>query len=104
MIKAMRRFVSRLTGRNKYIFFIILMLICVVALSLGVYVQFFYKYSDTDPFMIGINIGAKKTAEEYSLLKSNFNELFDNRLKINSSDINVNKLESEKDKIGRAHV
>lgn len=103
MIKAMRRFVSHLTGRNKYIFFIILMLICVVALSLGVYVQFFYKYSDTDPFMIGINIGAKKTAEEYSLLKSNFNELFDNRLKINSSDINVNKLESEKDIVYTAY-
>lgn len=93
----MRRFVSHLTGKNKYLFFSILILICIVALSLGIYSQFFYKYSDTDPFMIGINIGAKKTAEEYALLESNFNELFVNELKINSDDLNVSKLESAKE-------
>lgn len=97
MKRAMRRFVSHLTGRNKYIFFVILMLVCIAALSLGIYGQFFYKYSDTDPLMIGINIGAKKTAEEYALLESNFNQIFTNGLKINSEEINVNKLESEKD-------
>ena len=97
MKRAMRRFVSQLTGRNKYIFFVILMLVCIAALSLGIYGQFFYKYSDTDPLMIGINIGAKKTAEEYALLESNFNQIFTNGLKINSEEINVNKLESEKD-------
>ena len=97
MIRAMRRFVSHLTGRNKYIFFLVLILICIVALSLGIYGQFFYKYSETDPFMIGINIGAKKTAEEYSILQSNFNELFDNTLRVNSNDIIVNKLSREKD-------
>ena len=64
MMKSIRRFVSHLTGRNKYIFFSIIILVCIVALSLGIYVQFFYQYSDTDPFMIGINIGAKKTTEE----------------------------------------
>ena len=97
MKRAIRRFVSHLDGKNKYIFFIILILICVVALSLSIYVQFFYKYSDTDPFMIGINIGAKKTAEEYDLLRSNFNELFQNHLKINSDEIRVKKLENEKE-------
>lgn len=103
MKRAMRRFVSKLTGRNKYIFFTILILICVVALSLGIYGQFFYKYSDTDPLMIGINIGAKKTAEEYDLLKSNFNELFQNSLKINSNEIRVEKLEQEKDVVYTAY-
>lgn len=97
MIRSLRRFVSHLTGKNKYIFFLILLLICIVALSLGIYSQFFYKYSDTDPFMIGINIGVKKTAEEYALLKSNFPELFNNSLKINSDEINVDKLEEEKE-------
>lgn len=95
MIRRLRRFVSHLTGKNKYLFFTILLLICIVALSLGIYSQFFYKYSDTDPLMIGINIGAKKTAEEYALLESNFNELFTNSLKINSNEINVDKLEDE---------
>ena len=97
MIRAMRKFVSQLTGKNKYIFFLLLIMICVVALSLGIYGQFFYKYSETDPFMIGINIGAKKTAEEYAFLKSNFQELFQNQLKINSDEINVDKVEAEKE-------
>lgn len=96
MRRAMRKFVSKLTGKNKYLFFIVLILICIVALSLGVYVQFFYKYSDTDPLMIGINIGAKKTAEEYDLLKSNFNELFQNDFKIYNNEIRIDKLEEEK--------
>lgn len=99
----MRRFVSKLTGKNKYIFFTVLVLICIVALSLGVYVQFFYKYSDTDPLMIGINIGAKKTAEEYDLLRSNFHELFQNGLKVNSEEIRVEKLENEKDVVYTAY-
>jgi len=103
MKRTMRRFVSKLTGRNKYIFFIVLILICIVALSLGIYGQFFYKYSDTDPLMIGINIGAKKTAEEYDLLESNFNELFTNSLKINSEDVSVEKLELEKDIVYTAY-
>lgn len=103
MKRAMRRFVSKLTGKNKYIFFTVLVLICIVALSLGVYVQFFYKYSDTDPLMIGINIGAKKTAEEYDLLRSNFHELFQNGLKVNSEEIRVEKLENEKDVVYTAY-
>lgn len=97
MKRALRKFVSTLNGRNKYIFFVVLVLICVVALSLGVYVQFFYKYSDTDPLMLGINIGAKKTAEEYAILESNFNQLFENSLKVNSEKISVEKLHTEKD-------
>lgn len=103
MIRYLRRFVSHLTGKNKYVFFVILLLICIVALSLGIYSQFFYKYSDTDPLMIGINIGAKKTAEEYALLESNFNELFTNSLKVNSEEINVDKLEDEKDLVYTAY-
>ena len=103
MKRQLRKFVSNLHGRNKYIFFTVIVLICIVALSLGIYVQFFYKYSDTDPLMIGINIGAKKTAEEYALLESNFNELFQNNLKINSSDIRVEKLELEKDVVYTAY-
>ncbi len=97
MIRHLRRFVSHLTGKKKYLFFVILLLICIVALSLGIYSQFFYKYSDTDPLMIGINIGAKKTAEEYAFLESNFNELFTNSLKVNSEEINVDKLEDEEE-------
>ena len=64
MIRALRRFVSKLKGRNKVLFFLGLTLICIMALCIGIYIQFFYKYSETDPLMIGINIGSQKTAEE----------------------------------------
>lgn len=97
MKRAIRRFVSSLTGTKKYIFFIVLVLICIVALCLGIYAQFFYKYSDTDIFMIGINIGAKKTAEEIDILKSNFNSLFTNSLVINSQDLKATKIEQKND-------
>lgn len=97
MKRAIRRFVGSLTGTKKYVFFVVLILICIVALCLGIYAQFFYKYSDTDIFMIGINIGAKKTAEEIDILKSNFNSLFNNSLVINSEEIKANKIEQKND-------
>lgn len=100
---ALRRFVSRLQGRNKIIFFVVLVLICVMAMSIGIYVQFFYKYADTDPFMIGINIGAQKTAEEYAYLESNFEQIFQNNIKMNSEEIRVDKSEKDKDLIYTAY-
>ena len=93
MIRAIRKFVGSLTGARRHIFFIVLFFICVIALFLGIYIQFFYKYAETDPLMIGINVGSKKTAEEISVLKSNFNDLFTNKLKINSENVRVDKIE-----------
>ena len=103
MKRAFRRFVGKLTGRNKYIFFIVLLLVCIVALSLGIYGQFFYKYSATDPLMIGINIGAEKTAEEYAILESNFNDLFNNSLRVNSEDFTIDKLQEDQDVVYTAY-
>lgn len=103
MRKPIRRFVNSLYEANQYLFFVALILICIVALSIGVYAQFFYKYADTDPLMLGINIGAKKTAEEYALLKNNFDEIFDNTLKINSENLSVDKIDSEKDIVYTAY-
>ena len=93
MRRIIRRFVSKITGANRYVFFLVLALLCIVALCLGIYAQFFYKYADTDPFMIGINIGSQKTAEEISALKSNFNSLFTNEILINSENVKTNKIE-----------
>lgn len=90
--RALRRFVSKLTGKNKVIFFIVLFLICVVAICIAIYGQYFYKYSDTDPFMIGIHIGAKKTNEEYATLKNNFDKLFVNEVYINSENLKFDKI------------
>lgn len=94
MKRAIRRFVGSLTGTKRYMFLIGLLLVCVVALCIGVYIQFFYKYSDTDPFMIGINIGAKKTEEEIAVLKADFNSLFTNSITVQTSNpITANRIE-----------
>ncbi len=94
MRRAIRRFVGSLTGTKRYMFLIGLLLVCVVALCIGVYIQFFYKYSDTDPFMIGINIGAKKTEEEIAVLKADFNSLFTNSITVQTSNpIIANRIE-----------
>ena len=97
MKRAIRRFVSTLTGPKKYIFFAVLALICIVSICIGIYTQFFYKYSDTDPLMLGINIGSKKTAEEIDILKADFNNLFTNSIIINSENVRVDRIESSKD-------
>lgn len=94
MRRAIRRFVGSLTGPKRYVFLIGLFLVCIVALCIGIYIQFFYQYADTDPFMIGINIGAKKTEEEITALKVSFNDLFTNTLTVQTSNpINVDKID-----------
>ena len=96
--RAIRRFVNGLNGPKKLAFFLVMGVICIVAIMIGIYTQYFYKYSETDPLMIGINIGSEKTAEELQLLEANFNALFQNSLKINSENVNiVEKLEETKD-------
>lgn len=97
MKRAIRRLVGSLTGPKKYLFFVVLILVCIVALCLGIYAQFFYKYSDTDVLMLGINIGSKKTAEEIDILKSNFNNLFTNSIIINSENVRTDKMEPSKE-------
>ena len=89
MIRALRRFVSKITGKNKIIFFVVILLICIVSLCIGIYSQFFYKYSATDPFLIGINLGAEKTKEEYAALEATFNSVFTNELKINNDKVAI---------------
>ena len=103
MKRAIRKFVSTLHGPKKYIFFIVLTLVCIVALCLGIYTQFFYKYSDTDPLMLGINIGSQKTAEEIDILKANFNGLFTNSIVINSENVRVDRIEPSNELVYAAY-
>ena len=94
MKRAIRKFVGTLTGPKKYIFYVSLILICVVAICLGIYAQFFYRYADTDALMLG-NIGSEKTAEEIEILKTNFNSLFENKI---NGEPNIDSLDIEKAK------
>ena len=93
-MKKIVSFIINLAEEKKTTFFAIIAAICVIALIVGIYSQFFYKNSDVDPFMLGINIGSKKTSEEYAELKTNFLNLFTNELYINSESIRVDKIET----------
>lgn len=84
---------EKITGRRRVIFLIVVILICIIAIILGIYSQYFYQYSDTDPFMLGIHVGKAKTSEEYAELKANFLNLFTNELHINSESIRIDKKE-----------
>lgn len=97
MFRALRRFVNKLTGKNAVIFFIVIFLCCVIAICLGIYSQYFYKYSATDPLMLGIHIGSKKSAQEYAQLKSEFDNLFTNKLYVYGNEAgDVNKITNGK--------
>ncbi len=97
MKRAIRKLVGNLNHKTKPIFFLVIILLCVMAICLGIYIQFFYRYSDTDPLMLGINLGVQKTAEEYAILKSDFNNLFTNQIHINSENVRVDKIEPSND-------
>ena len=66
---------------------------------MGIYAQFFYKYSDTDALMIGINIGSKKNAEEIDALKSDFNNLFTNTIVGENENPGIDRLKTENTKL-----
>ena len=88
-------FMEKITGKRRAIFLIVIILICIVAIGLGIYSQYFYQYSDTDPLMLGIHLGTAKTSEEYAELKANFLNLFTNELHINSESVRVDKVETD---------
>ena len=85
---------AKIRGKNRIVLFLIIIGVCIIAISLGIYSQFFYKYSETDPLMLGIHIGEAKTSEEYAELKANFSSLFTNELHVNSESIKVDKIET----------
>ena len=94
-IRSIRRFVGNLRGGRKVAFFVSLIGICVVAILFGIFTQFYYKYSESDPLMIGINTSAQKTIEELEALEAEFNGLFTNEIHINSENVKVNKIQPQ---------
>ena len=97
MKRFLLRFVDKLYGLNRLVFFIALFLICTVAICCGLYIQFFYKYSETDPLMLGINAGVQRTEEEYDELKANFNQLFTNSIYSSGQSVAFEKNQVTKD-------
>lgn len=90
--RTVRKFVSGLVEKNQVLFFIVLFLICIIAICVGIYVQYFYEDYDTDPLMLGIHVGNNKMYEEYTDLKNNFNDLFTNEVYVSNEKLNVDKI------------
>ena len=62
-----------------------------LSICVGIYAQFFYKYSDADPFMLGAVANAKEE-EEKDKLASSFDTIFTNQL-IGQTEIGVSKID-----------
>lgn len=85
---------DRIFGINRNLFIIIAILICVLSLCIGIYAQFFYKYSESDPFMFGFTTSAKEE-EEITKLISDFDNIFINEL-VSNNEVNVQKIDNNK--------
>lgn len=80
---------DKVLGINRTLFLVIIILLCVLSLCIGIYAQFFYQYSEIDPFMLG-GVATAKAEEEKTRLASDFDNLFTNEL-IGSTDKSVTK-------------
>lgn len=88
--------VEKILGMNRTMFFVIVILLCILSLSIGIYAQIFYRYSDTDPFMLGIGVGKTQDVAEITKLKNEFNNIFSNDLTGESTLQNIKKKENNK--------
>ena len=87
---------DKILGMNRIMFFVIVILLCILSLSIGIYAQIFYRYSDTDPFMLGIGVGKTQEKAEITALKNGFNDIFTNDISGNTS-VNVKKKQENRD-------
>lgn len=89
--------VDKILGMNRIMFFIIIILLCILSLSIGIYAQIFYRYSDTDPFMLGIGVGKTQNVAEITKLRNEFNNIFTNDISGESTIENIKKKEDNKE-------
>lgn len=87
---------DKILGMNRIMFFVIVILLCILSLSIGIYAQIFYRYSDTDPFMLGIGVGKTQEKAEITALKKGFNDIFTNDI-TGQTRVNVKKKQDGKD-------
>lgn len=82
---------DKVLGLNRTLFLVIIILLCVLSLCVGIYAQFFYQYSEIDPFMLGV-VATAKAEEEKTKLASDFDSLFTNEL-VGNTDKAVTKID-----------
>ena len=99
MTRKLRVLFNKVLRNKKYkiLFFLIISLMCVAAVCIGIYIQFFYRFSATDPLMLGINIGSKKTSEYYNNLKTEFNSIFTSELITEEPNTRFDRIQANKE-------
>lgn len=88
---------DKILGMNRVMFFVIVILLCILSLSIGIYAQIFYRYSDTDPFMLGIGVGKTQEKAEITALKNGFNDIFTNDISGQAQSSNIKKKDNNKE-------
>lgn len=83
--------------KYKIMFFTTIALICIACICVAIYIQFFYKYAKTDPLMLGINIGSKKSNEYYNNLRMEFNSIFMNQLFTEEPNTRFDRIQTNKE-------
>lgn len=94
---------DRILGLNRTLFLVIAVMLCILSLCIGIYAQFFYKYSESDPFMFGF-ISKAKQEEEKEKLIGDFENIFTNEYKSANAVINAEKIEVSSDYVYTATV
>ncbi|MBR3133346.1 MAG: hypothetical protein IKG42_04705 [Clostridia bacterium] len=87
---------NKILGMNRVLFLSIVILLCVLSICFGIYAQFFYKYSKTDPFLFGLGRRQAQNDEEIKRLKNEFNSIFTNDVECNG-EYTYNCIDENKD-------
>lgn len=105
MTRKLRILFDKILRNKKYkiVFFTTIALICIACICVAIYIQFFYKYAETDPLMLGINIGSKKSNEYYNNLKVEFNSIFTSELITEEPNTRVDKIQTNKEIVYTGH-
>jgi len=83
---------DRILGINRTLFLVIAVLLCILSLCVGIYAQFFYKYSESDPLMFGFIAPAKEEEEKEKLI-GEFDTIITNEYKVSNRSSEVEKIE-----------
>lgn len=68
---------------KRYILYVLIVIVCIIALGIGVYAQIFYKNADTDKLMVGATANQTQISQVNQTeekIKTEFNNIFTNTL------------------------
>lgn len=87
---------------KRLILYAAIIIVCIIAVGIGVYAQFFYKNGDTDKLMIGgitgNTVNKEETNEKEEEAKNNFDSLFINALTYTSESFNNSSVRKDSTK------